>query len=139
MENYTRKAQKNNPEVLLCVSREPRYRKEISLLQYITQDLNSLTYKDVCSYDDEDCTVDLTDICEYYQLPQIREDSFDPTLFFSGDLEFEQQADACEDNTTAGLPTGTVAVVTSAVGISVAALIATKECALMYRPIRYML
>ena len=68
-----------------------------------------------------------TCICEYYQLPQIREDSFDPTLVFSGDLEFEQQADACEDNTTAGLPTGTVAVVTSAVGISVAALIATAK------------
>ena len=96
MTNYTREAQRDNPEVLLCVSREPRYRTEASLLQHVTRELNILTYHHVCSDDDEDCFVDLAATCEYYQLPQIKEDSFEPTSVSSGNLD--DQMDACEED-----------------------------------------
>ena len=84
---FTREAQSNNPEVLLCQLNAPRYRKEKALLQYITRELNILTDTYVCSDDDEDCRVDLTDTCDYYQLPQVEEESFEPTSVSSGDIE----------------------------------------------------
>ena len=59
-----------------------------------------LTYHHVCSDDDEDCSVDLAATCEYYQLPQIKEDSFEPTSVSSGDLD--DQMDACEEDRIIG-------------------------------------
>ena len=107
---YTREAQRNNPEVLLCELNQPRYRQQKALLQFVTRELNILTFNYFCSDDDEDCTVDLTDTCEYYQLPRVEEESFEPTSVSSGDID--QQVDACGGSTPTTPSTTTTAPTT---------------------------
>lgn len=64
--SYHRASQVNNPEVLLC-SLSTNYWRQISQLRQITRDLNIITGNQVCSQDDEDCSVDLT-VCDL-QIP----------------------------------------------------------------------
>ena len=70
MIDFKRSAQKDNPELVIC-SERLYFQRQINQLSSITRELNVITGRTSCSFDDEDCVTTVPDTCHYFNFDDL--------------------------------------------------------------------